>query len=602
VRIALLTEGGYPYARGEGGAWCDRLVRGLGHHDFDVYALSRSSRTEAGGRVEPPPHVRLVRAERLWGEPPAAARGTARGTGRSTGHGSAHGGGRTVRRARRAAFLRHYTDFAVALAGGAALSANGGRAADGGLEGRARADRFAAGLYGLAEVAAQYGALPELLRGEDALAVLESACRAPGVRPLLGDIVVTELLTAAALLERQLRPLSAPWYGPAELGAADVCHAVSGGPAALPGLLAKRFSGTPLIVTEYTVRVREALLAHRAAGLAPAVRALLGDYQRLLAGETYRQAALVTPGSTHVRRWQERTGARRERMRTVHPGIDAARFARAGEAAEAAAPAAPADPTLAWVGRVAPAKDLIALLHAFRAIRREEPRARLRIFHLPDTDERSTAYLGHCRTLAAQLFPYEAAGPHAVGESPVVFEEVGSPGAPELADAYTAGDVVLLSSSAEGFPLSVVEAMFCGRATVSTDVGAVREVIGGTGLVVPPRNPKALAAAALDLLRGPERAARLGAAARERALTLFTVGRCVDAFRESYLEVVAHHPVRRESLWDAAGDPRPFTAPPESVSPTRLAPTPAPAVRVPPAAAAVAEEPALAVAPGGGQR
>ncbi len=59
--------------------------------------------------------------------------------------------------------------------------------------------------------------------------------------------------------------------------------------------------------------------------------------------------------------------------------------------------------------------------------------------------------------------------------------------------------------------------MFCGRATVSTDVGAVVEVIGGTGLVVPPRNPRALAEACVSLLRDPERRERLGAAARARA-------------------------------------------------------------------------------------
>ncbi|UWE12371.1 DUF3492 domain-containing protein [Actinacidiphila bryophytorum] len=551
MRIGLLTEGGYPYARGEGGAWCDRLVRGLAHHDFDVYALSRSPRTESAGQVATPPQVRSVRFERLWGEPAPHPR---------------PGAGRATFKAHRAAFRVAFRDLATALAGAAGMSA------------AQRADRFATGLYALADLAAESAALPALLRGDEALAELEAACRAPGVRPVLGDIVVTELLTAADLLERQLRPLSAPWYGPDELGAADVCHAVSGGPAALAGLLGKRFCGTPLIVTEYTVRAREALLAHRAAGLPPAVRALLGDHFRLVAGESYRQAALVTPGSAHVRRWQERCGAPKERIRTIHPGIDAGRFARAGAAAEAAAQAdekaAHADPTVAWVGRADPAKDLIALLHAFHAIRREEPQARLRVFHLPAGDGRAAGYLEHCRTLAAQLFPDEAADAHAVGENPVSFEEIGSPGAPEPADAYAAGDVVVLSSSAEGFPLSLVEAMFCGRPTVSTDVGAVREVIGGTGLVVPPRNPKALAEATLDLLRGPERAARLGAAARERALALFTVTTCVDAFRDSYLDVVAHHPVRRLPLLDAQGAPRPFTTPAESLSPTRLAPTP----------------------------
>jgi hypothetical protein len=222
VRIALLTEGGYPYARGEGGAWCDRLVRGLAHHEFDVYALSRSPRTEAGGRVELPSQVRRFRTERLWGEPPAAALAPT------------CGGGRAVRKARRNAFLTHYRDFAEALAG-----AGGGVGGSGAAD---RADRFASGLYGLAEVAAEYGGLPDLLRGEDALNALEAACRAPGVRPVLGDIVVTELLAVAGLLEVQLRPLSAPWYGPS----ATPCPAAPRRcPACWPNGSAERRSSSP---------------------------------------------------------------------------------------------------------------------------------------------------------------------------------------------------------------------------------------------------------------------------------------------------------------------------------------------------------------------
>lgn len=86
--------------------------------------------------------------------------------------------------------------------------------------------------------------------------------------------------------------------------------------------------------------------------------------------------------------------------------------------------------------------------------------------------------------------------------------------------------------------------MFCGRATVSTDVGAVREVIGGTGLVVPPRNPRALADACLALLRDPERAQRLGAAARARALELFTVEQNVAAFQDGYQLLLARGSAR----------------------------------------------------------
>lgn len=119
---------------------------------------------------------------------------------------------------------------------------------------------------------------------------------------------------------------------------------------------------------------------------------------------------------------------------------------------------------------------------------------------------------------------------------------------------------MLLSSVIEGFPITLAEAMFCGRATVSTDVGAVREVIGGTGLVVPPRNPRALAEACTALLEDPERAQRLGAAARARALELFTVEQNVGAFGESYLRLLAVGSSRVEGEV-------PFARPAEAVVP-----------------------------------
>ncbi len=66
VRIGLLTEGGYPYVSGDARLWCDRLVRGLGGHEFDIYALSRSERQEDEGWIELPPQVSRVRTAPLW--------------------------------------------------------------------------------------------------------------------------------------------------------------------------------------------------------------------------------------------------------------------------------------------------------------------------------------------------------------------------------------------------------------------------------------------------------------------------------------------------------------------------------------------------------
>lgn len=228
--------------------------------------------------------------------------------------------------------------------------------------------------------------------------------------------------------------------------------------------------------------------------------------------------------------------------------MEADRFANVGEAADCGDP-----DTLVWVGRAEPAKDLIALLHAFAEVRRAAPDTRLRIFATAVAPD----YLADCRSLAAQLFPDEAADSVTVGENPVTFEEIGGPDAPTTAEAYGAGRVVVLSSVIEGFPVTLAEAMLCGRATVSTDVGAVCEVIGGTGLVVPPRNPRALAEACLSLLQDPERAQRLGAAARARALELFTVEQNVAAFQEIYLRLLAKGSVRPDGEI-------PFARPPEA--------------------------------------
>ncbi|MFD9323763.1 DUF3492 domain-containing protein [Streptomyces sp. NPDC060053] len=553
MRIGLLTEGGYPYLSGDAGLWCDRLVRGLGQHEFDVYALSRAEHQEAAGWVELPPQVSRVRTAPLW---------TAEDDGVVYG-----------RRARRR-FAESYGELVTALCEGDPPDPAGPP----GAAPTAQADRFANALYGLAELARDEGGLVGALRSENAVRTLERACRATGALRPAREARVPELLAVAAHLERALRPLSLDWYGEDGggdggdgLGAVDLCHATSGGAAALPGLLARHFFDVPLLVTEYGVRLRTHYLSSGpgpsstgsgsapAAEAAPAVRALVAAFHGRLAAEVYRQAACVTPGNTHARRWQERCGADRAKLRTVYPGMEASRFAEVGDSLDTADPH-----TLVWVGRVEPAKDLVSLLHAFAELRKEEPRTRLRIIGAPAGAE-GQAYLGHCKVLAAQLFPDEADGPHAVGDNPVSFEEIGGPEAPTLAEAYAAGAVVVLSSVVEGFPVGLVEAMFCGRATVSTDVGAVVEVIGGTGLVVPPRNPRALAEACVALLRDPERRARLGAAARARALELFTVEQNVTAFHGIYLELVAQAPVRRFIFDD--GDPRPFAVPAEACLP-----------------------------------
>lgn len=633
MRIGLLTDGGYPYVSGEAGLWCDRLVRGLAHHEFDVYALSRSEHQEQRGWVRLPEQISRVRTAALWDAPEEGERLGRRARGEFLHHfevfaaavcsaDNARAGAGAGARARTPGPVAAYAGAALrppqeptARAGAlVGLTALAGMAVEGPRagaapgpsprEGRAHGRgplapgprSFGAALHGLAELAQETGGLSGALRSETAVRVLERACRASGALPAAHRVRVSDLLLLTDLLERALRPLSLDWYAEDSLGAVDLCHATAGGLAALPGLLAHHFGGVPLLVTEYGVRLRSLYLGARPApgeadpdgadrpALSAPVRAVLGGFHRELAAEVYRVAALVTPGNAHARRWQERCGADPARLRTVYPGMDATRFAAVGEAAAEADATGPVSGDgaersgwdLVWVGRFEEAKDLASLLRAFVTVHAAEPRATLRLVGAPAADGTEAAYRTSCEELAAALFP-PGPGPESC---PVRFETAGAPDAPgpELAEVYAEADAVVLSSLVEGFPVSLVEAMFCGRATVSTDTGAVVEVVGPTGLVVPPRDPEALAGACLELLRDPERSGRLGAAARSRALELFTVEQNVAAFRDIYLDILTRCPVPREPL-DDRGEPLPFGRPAETVLPTAAVGSPGWAAR-----------------------
>jgi glycosyltransferase involved in cell wall biosynthesis len=92
----------------------------------------------------------------------------------------------------------------------------------------------------------------------------------------------------------------------------------------------------------------------------------------------------------------------------------------------------------------------------------------------------------------------------------------------------------------EPFGFVALEAGAVGRPVVATDVGGLRDVVvdGATGVLVPPRDPASLARAIRALLDDPVRAARLGAAGRERAQG-FSVRLAAPRFDAMLEELVA---------------------------------------------------------------
>ena len=106
-------------------------------------------------------------------------------------------------------------------------------------------------------------------------------------------------------------------------------------------------------------------------------------------------------------------------------------------------------------------------------------------------------------------------------------------------------DVLCISSTYEGTPLALFEAMAAGKAIVSTAVDGCREVLeeGVTGLLVPPRDAPALAQGLLRTLLDASLRERLSSGARA-ASSRYDIRECVRQMEALYDEVLAERPCR----------------------------------------------------------
>jgi glycosyltransferase involved in cell wall biosynthesis len=178
-------------------------------------------------------------------------------------------------------------------------------------------------------------------------------------------------------------------------------------------------------------------------------------------------------------------------------------------------PEPPGAPRLALIGRLIPIKGHEVLLDALVRVRREVPEVTLEMAG----DGPLEAEL---RARAARL---------GLADSVSFLGRVAPP-----SPVFERAEIVVVPSLGEGFGLVALEAMERARPVVASDVGGLPEIVEAdvTGLVVPSRDPAALAEAIVALARDPARAAAFGAAGRERALSAFSQERCTDRIEELY--------------------------------------------------------------------
>jgi polysaccharide biosynthesis protein PelF len=479
LKVMMTTEGTYPHGRGGVSTWCDILVKRLDTVDYLVYSILMNPFVEQ--KFALPPNARLLKVP-LWGtEDPsehlveipfsqvyAAKR-------------------RTDLSVVRKDFIPM---FDVLIDEMISEEKDSTRLAHTFLD-----------MYRFFQVYDYKSSFKEEVIWERFKEiVLQKMAHTKGPTPTLFD-----LTQSLGWLYRFFVILNTP------LPAIDVTHSAAAAFCGIPGVLAKLDKGTPFLLTEHGVYLREQYLSRGRIQLSSYLKLFMIQMVRSIAELNYQYADQISPVCAYNTRWEREMGVSQDRIKVIYNGVDPTVFQPSTQV-ERKGP-----PTVVGVMRVDPVKDIETLLRSAEIVRREIRDVKFIIYGAVSV----SAYYERCLELRKELGL----------EDTFIF----AGHTDNVADAYRSGDVVALSSITEAFPYSVVEAMMVGKPVVATDVGGVNEALGSAGVSVPPRNPEAMAQALIRLLRDPEERQALGEEARQRALTYFTITRAVNLYLQSYM-------------------------------------------------------------------
>jgi glycosyltransferase involved in cell wall biosynthesis len=242
----------------------------------------------------------------------------------------------------------------------------------------------------------------------------------------------------------------------------------------------------------------------------------------------YRQVDCFICASDAIRRMVVGDGVPEARTITVHEGIDLERVA--------AAPAAELHKDL-WLPHQAPIVGNVAALVPHKGQRYLIEAATEVIRHQPDARFVIAGEGALRKTLEDQIR-------HRHLVKHVILAGFRN----DVLSVHKAFDIFVMSSITEGLGTSLLDAMASGRPVVATKAGGIPEIVadGETGILVPPRDHGALAAAILRLLADPDLRQRMGRAGLARVRERFSADVMVANTLEVYAEI-AHEPRRRRA-------------------------------------------------------
>lgn len=260
--------------------------------------------------------------------------------------------------------------------------------------------------------------------------------------------------------------------------------------------------------------------------------------------QVFRLADCILVNAEAIRQWLIEQGANGEKITVIHNGLDLARFARPanGAAIRQELKLPEEAPLVLLLARLTPQKGIETFLEAAAGVNRRFPEARFLIVgdlyeNSQGNFEREGSYMESLRSLAARL---------GIGER-VIFTGFRSD-IPELLSQVAVS--VLPSINGEGLPNAIMESMAAGVPVVATRVGGSAEVVGengDAGLLVAPKDPRALGTAITSILEDRELAHRLGHAARLRMREHFSLERMVHKTESLYGDLLDKAMSRRRS-------------------------------------------------------
>ncbi len=481
-QVILTTEGTYPFHHGGVSTWCDALIHQLPEVDFIIMAVAMNPYLSL--QFDIPANVKQVRAIPLWGiQDPSEQRGNLAYSEIFLQK------QRTGSHEIEELFLPHLQQFLTTLV-------DENRSHDLGVALARMYQFFRTYDY---QTALKSHAVWELYKTW----LLNGAHQGYWDEPS-----IFESVQGLGWIYHFLSILNTA------IPTADMVHSSAAAFCGMVGIVSKLEFGTPYLLTEHGVYLREQYLAIGRSNMTPFSKRFLIALVKAISRANLYFADQLVPVCAFNGRWERVLGADGAKIRVIYNGVSSRRFYPATMPGEAISSQKPIQ--ILCVARIDPNKDLDTLLRAIHIVTSSGIAVAVRVLGSVSVE----SYYQTMLRLREELGLTEV----------VRFEGYSA----DISDAYREADITVQSSVSEAFPYAIIESMMSGTPLVATDVGGSREALAATGILVPSRDPAKLAAGIAILAQNPELRLRLGRAAHQRALDLFEISQAMQNFSQLY--------------------------------------------------------------------